>query len=150
MDSDKRFMLKGGELRDYPGWWKIDEGIEGESEHWSFVRKPDGTYWEVVAVDLFPRTGGTMRVDLGDQIKDPKLIAQCEEYLAQHKKLYDEMLMVGDRVRVITSGTTGVIKDFGSLPGVPKIVNVAYEGEGGCNHKPEEVEKIDSFTTTPH
>jgi hypothetical protein len=50
-------MLTGGELRDHPGW-KIDGRIEGESDHWSVVRKPDGTYWEVVAVDLFPRTGG--------------------------------------------------------------------------------------------
>jgi hypothetical protein len=54
----KRFV-KGGELLDHPGWWKIDEEIEGASEHWSFVRKPDGTYWEVAAVDLFPQSGGT-------------------------------------------------------------------------------------------
>jgi hypothetical protein len=32
----------------------------------------------------------------------------------------------GDRVRVIRTGTTGVIKRFGSLPGVPVLVNVAY------------------------
>ena len=83
-----------------------------------------------------------MRVDLDDQITDLKIIAQCEEYLAQHKKLYDEMLKEGDRVRIIATGTTGTIKGFGSLPGVPKIINVAYDGGGGCNHKPEELEKI--------
>jgi hypothetical protein len=151
MDSNKRFMLKGGELRDYPGWWKIDEGIEGESEHWSFVRKPDGTYWEVVAVDLFPRTGGTMRVDLGEQITNTKLVAQCEEYYVQLQQntAEEDKMKEGDRVRVIKSGVTGVIKGFGSLPGVPKTVNVAYDGGGGCNHRPEELEKIDGFTPTP-
>jgi hypothetical protein len=86
-----------------------------------------------------------VRVELEGQITDPKQIAELEEYLAKHKKLYDEMLREGDRVRVIASGTTGVIKDFGSLPGVPKIVNVAYDGGGGCNHMPEELEKIEGI-----
>ena len=48
----------------------------------------------------------------------------------------------GDRVRVIATGTVGTIKNFGSLPGVPKIINVAYDGGGGCNHIPDELEKI--------
>jgi hypothetical protein len=136
-------MLTGGELRDHPGW-KIDGRIEGESDHWSVVRKPDGTYWEVVAVDLFPRTGGTMRVDLGDQITNTKLVAQCEEYYVQlrQKAAEDETMKEGDRVRVMATGTMGVIKDFGSIPGVPKTVNVAYDGGGGCNHKAEELEKV--------
>jgi len=139
----KRFV-KGGELQDHPGWWKIDEEVEGESEHWSYVRKPDGTYWEVAAVDLFPRSGGTMHVDLGDQITHPKLLTQCEEYYAQlrQKMEDDKTLTKGDRVRVIRTGTTGVIKDFGSIPGVPILVNVAYDGGGGCNHRPEELEKM--------
>lgn len=44
-------------------------------------------------------------------------------------------------------GTTGVIKGFGSIPGVPKLVNVAHDGGGGSNHTPEELEKVkDGFT----
>jgi hypothetical protein len=52
---------------------------------------------------------------------------------------------VGDRVRVITGlyrGTTGVVNGFGSLPGVPVVVNVAFDGGNGCNHRPEELEPI--------
>jgi hypothetical protein len=143
MDGPRRFV-KGGELLDHPGWWKIDEEIEGETEHWSFVRKPDGTYWEVAAIDLFPRSGGTMRVDIGDQITNAKLAAQCEEYYVQlrQKMEDDQKLKEGDRVRVIKTGTAGVIKGFGSLPGVPKTINVAYDGGGGCNHIPAELEKV--------
>ena len=55
----------------------------------------------------------------------------------------------GDRVRVIKTGTTGVVNGFGSLPGVPKLINVAYDGGGGCNHMPEELEKVKAdFTST--
>ena len=46
----------------------------------------------------------------------------------------------GDRIRVRTTGTTGVVKALGNLPGVPITVNVAYDGGGGCNHRPEELE----------
>ncbi len=143
METTKRSFTWCGEFRDAPGWWKIDGYIEGESEHWSVVRKPDGTWWHVVGTHIAPPGGPAVRVELEGQITDPKQIAELEEYLAKHKKLYDEMLREGDRVRVIASGTTGVIKDFGSLPGVPKIVNVAYDGGGGCNHMPEELEKIE-------
>jgi hypothetical protein len=142
METTKRLLLTGGELIENPGWWKIDGRVEGESDHWSVVRKPDGTWWYVAAVDLFPRTGGIARIDLGDQIADAKVIDQCEEYFSQLQRKLEEMLKKGDRVRVIASGTTGVIKDFGSIPGVPKLVNVAYDGGGGCNHRPEELEKI--------
>jgi hypothetical protein len=36
----------------------------------------------------------------------------------------------------------GVVKGFGGAPGVPKLINVAYDGGGGCNHMPEELEKV--------
>jgi len=150
MENTKRLQLTGGELRDQPGWWKIDGRVEGESEHWSVVRKPDGTYWYVAATHIFPpHSNALVRIDIGDQIKDPKTIAQCEEYFSQLQQKLGQMMKEGDRVRIINSGTTGVIKGFGSLPGVPKIVNVAYDGGGGCNHMPEELEKMnDDFTPT--
>lgn len=46
----------------------------------------DGTYWHVAATDLFPRTGGTMKVTPGDQITDPKTVALCEDYYTQLQK----------------------------------------------------------------
>ena len=54
----------------------------------------------------------------------------------------EETMKEGDRVRVIRTGTPGTVKGFGSIPGVPKLVNVAYDGGNGCNHRPEELELI--------
>ena len=143
MDTTKRFLLSGGELRDQPGWWKIDGRVEGESDHWSVVRKPDGTFWEVAGTHIFPpNSNALVRIDIGDQIFDQKTLDQCEEYYIQLQQKLDQMMKEGDQVRVIKSGTTGVIKGFGSLPGVPKTVNVAYDGGGGCNHMPEELALI--------
>jgi hypothetical protein len=79
-------MLTDGELRDHPGWWKIDGRIEGESESWSFVRKPDGTFWEVAGVHIFPPGGPLVRIDIGDQIRKPETIARCEGHYAQFQK----------------------------------------------------------------
>lgn len=146
MGTTKRLMLTGGELIENPGYWKIDARVKGESDHWSVVRKPDGSWWYVAATHIFPPGGPLVRVDLGHQITDTKVMDQCEEYFSQMQQKLEGMMKKGDRVRVVRTGTTGVIKDFGSLPGVPKTVNVAYDGGGGCNHKPEELEKIDGFT----
>jgi hypothetical protein len=140
MDTTKRLLLSGGELLENPGFWKIDGRVEGESDHWSVVRKPDGSWWYVAGTHIFPPGGGLLRLDLGDEITDEKVVDQCEEYFSQ-------MIKRGDRVRVIKTGTTGVIKDFGSLPGVPTIINVAYDGGGGCNHEPEELEKLNEGLT---
>jgi hypothetical protein len=82
MDT-KRVIVKGGELEGHPGCWKIIETVEGESGSWMFIRRPDGSCWEVAKVDHFPRTGGTVRIDIGDQIIDRRLLAQCEEYYSQ-------------------------------------------------------------------
>jgi hypothetical protein len=90
-------MLTGGELRDQPGWWKIDGRIEGESKSWSFVRKTDGTYWEVAGVHVFPPSGEALvRIDIGDQIRDTKTIAQCEEYFSQLQQKAAEEREHGD------------------------------------------------------
>jgi hypothetical protein len=77
MVETKRRILSGGEITDFPGHWKITEKIEGEDREWSVIRKPDGTYWEVVGVDIFPRAGGTVRFDIGDQIVNKTLLAEC-------------------------------------------------------------------------
>lgn len=143
METTRRLLTWCGEFRDAPGLWKIDGYIEGESGHWSVVRKPDGTWWYVAATHIAPPRGPMVRVDLDEEITDPKLIAQCEEYLAQHQKKLEKTLKKSDRVRVIRTGITGVVKGFGSVPGVPKLVNVAYDGGGGCNHVPEEFQKIE-------
>ena len=91
MNTTERLVLTGGELRDHPGWWKIDGRIEGDSEHWSVIRKPDGTYWEVAGVNIFPPHGEALvRIDIGDQIHDAKTIAQCEEYFCQLQKAAKE------------------------------------------------------------
>jgi hypothetical protein len=141
VDTTKRLVLTGGELIENPGYWKIDGRVEGQSDRWSVVRKPDGSWWYVAAAHIFP-PGGLLRVDLGDQITDAKVVDQCDEYFSQMKQKLGGMMKKGDRVRVVKTGTTGVIKGFGSLPGVPKTVNVAYDGGGGCNHMPGELEKI--------
>ena len=83
-----------------------------------------------------------MRIDLGDEITDKNILFQCEENYTVLLRKMEERMKEGDRVRVLKSGATGVIKGFGSVPGVPKLVNVAYDGGGGCNHMPEELEVI--------
>jgi hypothetical protein len=139
--SNKRQIIWAGEFRDAPGVWKMDIAIEGESGHCSVVRKLEGTWWYVTAMQ-----GGIpglpVSVQLGDQVTNPKAIAELEEQLALAKKKREETMSEGDRVRVVATGTVGTIKHFGSLPGVPKIINVAYDGGGGCNHMPEELENI--------
>lgn len=54
----------------------------------------------------------------------------------------NEILKEGDRVRLKQTRQPGTVIGFGSLPGVPRIVNVAYDGGGGCNHGPDELELI--------
>ncbi len=82
MDTSKCLITKGGELVDYPGWYKIDGRMEHEAESWSVNRKPDGTWWWVATTHIFPPGGGNVHFDLGDQITEPKVLAQCEEYYA--------------------------------------------------------------------
>jgi hypothetical protein len=84
MKTAKREIVSGGPLNDAPDHYMITVSLEGELEReWKFVRKPDGTYWEVAAIDLFPRSGGTLRIDLGNQIIDAKALSLCEQYYSQ-------------------------------------------------------------------
>src|SRR5437868_2929105 len=87
MDT-KRAVLSGGELRDYPGHWKITLRLDGEEGEWSVVRKPDGTYWEVAGIHIFPSSGETLRIDIGAQILDQKKLGECEtRYIQLQEKL---------------------------------------------------------------
>jgi hypothetical protein len=87
----KREILRGGELPDYPGCWTITVTIEGESGEWSVFRKPDGTYWQVAGVHIFPPEGGNVRFDIGDQILDEKELTQCRNcYTQLQQKLAEQ------------------------------------------------------------
>src|SRR6266404_844381 len=80
METARRTILTGGEFRDLPGHWKIKVTVEGDHEReWTVVRKPDGTYWEVAATHILPRTGEMVRFDLGDQIVEERVLVLCEE-----------------------------------------------------------------------
>lgn len=83
MGASKQVFQGGGELADYPGWYKIDGGSETEPRSWSVVRKPDGSWWWVAAHHIFPPDGGNLRIDLGDQITDDDMLRQCEENYRQ-------------------------------------------------------------------
>jgi len=72
----ERLMLKGGEIEDQPGWWAIHATIEGKEGEFFVVRKQDGTYWEVAAEHLFPRSGGTYRGNTGTDGTDPNCCGQ--------------------------------------------------------------------------
>jgi hypothetical protein len=76
-------ILTGGELKDHPGWWKINGRPEGESKGWSFLRKPDGTFWEVAGEHFFPPGGPLVRIDIGDEITTPGTVAECRKYYGQ-------------------------------------------------------------------
>jgi hypothetical protein len=91
MDSKpKQFSKGGGQLADYPGWYKIDGGTEDGSGSWSVVRKPDGSWWWVAAEHIFPPGGGNFSIDLGDQITDQNMLTQCEENYRELLQEIDE------------------------------------------------------------
>ena len=104
-------LYGAGEFKDAPGVWKMDIATEGESGHCSVVRKLDGTWWYVTAMQ-----GGIpglrVSVQLGDQVTNPKAIAELEEQLALAKKKREESMNEGDRVRVVATGTVGTIKEL--------------------------------------
>jgi hypothetical protein len=86
LGTPKQFFKSGGELLDYPGWFKIDGGTEDDANLWSVVRKPDGTWWWVAAHHIFPPGGGTLRLELGDQITDRNTLNQCEEITSSYSR----------------------------------------------------------------
>jgi hypothetical protein len=81
--EEKRVLIRGGELRDNPGWYKIDGRIEDEADSWSAVRKPDGTWWWVAATHIFPPGGGDVRIDIGEEVKETKTLAQLNQHYVE-------------------------------------------------------------------
>ena len=82
-----RVMFKGGPLVDHPDWWMIEMWKENNpGDTLEFVRKEDGTYWDIASTDLFPRSGGTMKVTLSEQITDEKRLSICRDFYTQLKK----------------------------------------------------------------
>jgi hypothetical protein len=79
----KRLILRGGELRDLPGCWKISGRYEDESDEWSVLRRPDGSFCEIAGIHYFPPSGETVRIEIGDQILDRRIIDECEGYYSQ-------------------------------------------------------------------
>lgn len=82
-----RLIFRGGPLVDHPGWWMVEMWKDNNPDHTSeFVRKKDGTYWDVAATYTFPPSGGTLKVMLGEQITDAKRVSICRDLYTQLKK----------------------------------------------------------------
>src|ERR1700731_1104509 len=90
MDTPKQLFKAGGELVDYPGWYKIDGGTEDGANSWSVVRKPDRTWWWVKAHHIFPPGGGNLRMDLGDEVTEENMLTQCEKNYTQLLRKIEE------------------------------------------------------------
>jgi hypothetical protein len=93
LETTKRMTFRGSYPVDHPGWWMLEASAAGESETRSIIRKPDGTYRQIASIDLFPRSGGTLHIELGDQVTDAKSLAQCREYYAQFKEKQAEHIV---------------------------------------------------------
>jgi hypothetical protein len=101
LETTKRTILTSAEIRDLPGHYKITVTVEGDDDReWSVIRKPDGTYWEYMGCDIFPRSGGILRVDIGDQIVDKKALALCEENYKQVRESLAAKLRVLGLIKV--------------------------------------------------
>lgn len=75
--------FKVAELKDQPDHWVLTELGEDNQGEGKALRKPDGTFWEVVAEHFFPPGGGLYRVDIGSQISDGQLVGQLESFYVQ-------------------------------------------------------------------
>lgn len=83
--NEGKWSVRAGEPSDYPGCWMVT-GSNAEGESWVMLRKEDGTYWEVVEENYFPRSGGTLHVELGKSVTDAKILAQLREYYVEWQR----------------------------------------------------------------
>lgn len=81
--NEERWNVRAGQPTDYPGCWIVSGSNADSGKSWSFLRKEDGTFWEILLEDYFPRSGGTLRVELGNQITNETVLAQLREYYAE-------------------------------------------------------------------
>ena len=83
----KSGTIIGGEpLPDYPGHWSITvviHGESGETEELGFIRKPDGTYWQIAGKHSIPSENVTVRFEFGDEILDENALALCRACYTQ-------------------------------------------------------------------
>jgi hypothetical protein len=84
---EKRFRV--AELKNDPNHWLLTELGEDGRDGGKALRKPDGTYWEVAAVHIFPPGGGEYRIDIGNQISDRDMVHQLESFYLQAREKID-------------------------------------------------------------
>jgi hypothetical protein len=77
--ENHNWSIKAGPPIDYPGCW-IVSGTNMSGDSWAIFRKEDGTYWEIAREVYFPRSGGTLHVDLGNKVTDESRLGQLREY----------------------------------------------------------------------
>jgi hypothetical protein len=83
-----RENVRLGELLDYPGFWKLNAYRDDGKLLWMAVRKPDGTYWSVAAEHFGPPGGGTLRVELGEEITSEEKVLRYETmYVAAQERI---------------------------------------------------------------
>jgi hypothetical protein len=93
-EEQKREELKCGMLVDHPGHWMMS-GTRTKDNDYSFVEcwsEAGGTYWQVASMDFFPRSGSTVKSEIGDQIVDTKALAYCEGCYAQWLEKSEEQV----------------------------------------------------------
>jgi hypothetical protein len=82
MEAKKALIVKSGELKDHPGWYKLNGRLEDDlNKTFGMIRKPDGTWWWVAGEHYFPPRGGDVRIELGEQITKQETLDQIEEPL---------------------------------------------------------------------
>ncbi len=79
----KREIISGGEIRGWPGYWEVKSRTEGDAKEWRALRKPDGSFYEVLRAHILPPSGGPAKMEIGEQIHDEKIIAYGEAIYAQ-------------------------------------------------------------------
>src|ERR1700735_5440479 len=75
----EQWDLRAGQPSDYLGCWMLT-GSNADGKSWTYIRKEDGTYWEVAKENLFPCSGRTLEVELGNPVTDAKGLTRLREY----------------------------------------------------------------------
>ncbi len=74
----KRECIRVARVREHPDHWVLTKVDADGLDLWRVLRKPDGTFWQVAATHILPPTGGLVQFELGDEIKDAKIIRDLE------------------------------------------------------------------------
>jgi hypothetical protein len=87
--KDEERSVGVAEIKDAPGYWILTERLPEQAEGWRVLRKPDGTFWEVTGTHYFPPGGGSLELDLGQQISDRQLIRELESFYTEARNKID-------------------------------------------------------------